>query len=111
MRQILVVDDDLAAYQAIQDRLQNDITEVSCISSPVEALASYIQQDYCLVILDTQLSNRDTAEMIRAMRSSKHTPILVLTNPLHPEKIVELLNAGADSYLEKPLNTDICVQG
>ena len=47
--------------------------------------------------------------MIRAMRSSKHTPILVLTNPLHPEKIVELLNAGADSYLEKPLNTDICV--
>lgn len=103
------MDNDLATCQAIQNKLQNDVTEVCCISSPVEALASYIQQNYCLVILDTQLFECDTAEMIRAMRSSKHTPILLLTNPLPPKEVVELLHTGADTYLEKPLNMDICV--
>lgn len=57
MRQILVVDNDLAVCQTIQGRLQNDVTKVCCISSLVEALSSYIRQDYCLAILDTQLSD------------------------------------------------------
>lgn len=48
MRQILVVDNDLAVCQTIQGRLQNDVTEVCCISSLVEALSSYIRQDYRL---------------------------------------------------------------
>lgn len=108
-RQILVVDNDLAICQAIQDRLKNDVTEVCCISSLVEALFSYIQQDYCLVILDTQLSDCDTVETLQVMRSSKHTPILLLTNPLPPKEVVKLLHAGADTYMERPLNIDICV--
>ena len=107
-RQILVVDNDLATCQAMQSRLQDDITEVCCMSSPVEALASYIQQDYCLVILGAQISGGDSVEILRAMRSSKHTPILLLTDPLCPEKIVEFLHAGADTCLEKPLNIEVC---
>ena len=43
------------------------------------------------------------------MRSSKHTPIMLLSDSFRGEEVVELLNAGADTYIDKPLNIDICV--
>lgn len=107
-RQILVVDNDLAICQAIQIGLQDDSTDIRCMASPAEALVSYMKQDYSLAILDVQLSDTDSVGMLRAMHSTKHTPILVLTDPLHPQEIVELLHAGADTCMEKPLNMEVC---
>lgn len=89
--------------------MQNDFTDICCMVSSAEALDSYIKQDYCLVILDTQLSDMDSMEMLRIMRRSKHTPILLLTNSVSSEGIVELLHAGADTYIEKPLSLEVCV--
>ena len=79
------------------------------MTSAVEALASYIKNDYYLTILDIQLTGMDGMELLRTMRNTKHTPILVLTKPLTPEEIVALLRAGADAFLEKPLNMDVCI--
>lgn len=107
-RQILVVDNDLAVCQAIQKVLQDTVTDICCMTFSAEALASYLEENYCLVILDAQLSDMDSIEMLRIMRRSKHTPILLLTNPLSSEEIVEFLHAGADTFLEKPLNMDVC---
>ncbi len=78
------------------------------MTSSAEALASYIKRDYCLVILDIQLTDMDSIELLRTMRQIKYTPILVLTVPRNAEEIVDLLHLGADTYLEKPLNMDIC---
>ena len=107
-RQILVVDNDLAICQAIQKGLQDNVTEICFMTSSAEALASYLEENYCLVILDVQLSDMDSIEMLRIMRRSKHTPILLLTNSLSSEGIVEFLHAGADTYIEKPLNIEVC---
>ena len=108
-RQILVVDNDLATCQSIREGLRDSLTEVCCITSAVEALTSYMKQDYCLVILDIQLDDIDSMELLKTMRCTNHTPILVLTAPLTSEEIITLLNAGADTYLEKPLNIEVCV--
>lgn len=108
-RQILVVSNDLAVCQELQESFQNNITDTYCMTSSAEALASYIKQDYCLVILDTQLSDMDSVGMLQTMRGSKHTPILLLIDSLQNNKIVEFLHAGADTYIEKPVNIEICV--
>ena len=47
--------------------------------------------------------------MLRAMRSTKHTPLLLLTESLHSKEIVRHLNAGADICMEKPLSLEVCV--
>ena len=78
------------------------------MTSSAEALASYLEENYCLVILDVQLSDTDSVGMLRAMHSAKHTPNLVLTDPLYPQEIVELLHAGADTCMENPLNMEVC---
>lgn len=107
-RQILVAASDLSVCQEIQRGLQNDCNDVCYVTSSAEALKSYAKQDYFLVILDAQLPDMDSVKMLYAMRSSKHTPILLLTDPLSTTEIVRLLYAGADTYLEKPLNIAVC---
>lgn len=79
------------------------------MASAAEALASYMKQDYCLVILNMQLTGMDSKELLQTMRHVKHTPILVLTASLNAKEIVDLLHTGADTYLEKPFDMEICV--
>lgn len=79
------------------------------MTSAVEALADYIGQNYSLVILDMQLFDMNSMELLQTMRRAKRTPILVLTCPLCTEEIVGLFCAGADAYLTKPVNINICV--
>lgn len=78
------------------------------MGSSAEALASYMKQDYCLVIMDIQLTDMDGIELLRTMRCAKNTPILVLTDPLCAKEIISLFHAGADAYLVKPLNAFVC---
>lgn len=108
-RQILVVDRDLTAGQAICDSLVDDVTDVCCTASTMEALADYMKNEYCLVILDVQLADTNSMELLRTIRNTKHTPILVLTDPLDSEDIVTLFHAGADACLEKPLDIEVCI--
>ena len=89
--------------------MQDKFTKVHSMSSSAEALASYMRQDYCLVILDVQITDMDGMILLRTMRNAKHTPILALTKPLSAEEIVMILHAGADAVLEKPLNKNVCV--
>lgn len=103
-----MIDNDSAIYETVCDSMQDDLTEVCCMTSSAEALASYMKRDYCLVILDIQLADMDGIELLKTMRRAKHTPILVLTNPLCAKDAVSLFHAGADAYLVKPLNAAVC---
>lgn len=107
-RQILVIDKDLTAGQAICDSLVDDITDACCMASAMEALASYMKNECCLVILDVQPTDANSMELLRTIRNTKHTPILALTDPLNSEDIVTLFRAGADACLEKPLDIEVC---
>lgn len=78
-RQILVVGKDKDVCQAICDRLVDNVTDACCMTSAIEALANYIQNEYCLVILDVQPMDTNCMELLRTMRNTKYTPILVLT--------------------------------
>ena len=74
-----------------------------------EALECFMEHEYCLVIMDLQVSGMDGLKMLHVMRTAKHTPILVLTDPLPSDDKAELLRAGANAIVEKPLNLNICL--
>lgn len=104
-----MVDKDLTVGQAICDSLVDDVTDACCMTSVMEALADYMKNEYCLVILDVQPADTNSMELLRTIRNTKHTPILVLTDPLNAEDIVTLFHAGADACLEKSVDIPICV--
>nr|WP_325182593.1 response regulator transcription factor [uncultured Oscillibacter sp.] len=108
-KRILIVEDDLSICRLMEEQFQNDRTDVFCVPASAGVLDIFMTQEYCLVIMDVQLSEADSLKMLNAMRAAKHTPILALTSSLKPENRAALLQAGANAYLEKPVNMNVCV--
>ena len=93
----------------IRSRMEDNLTEVCYETSAAEALVSFMKNDYCLVILNTQIADMDCMNMLRTMRQAKATPILALTNSWTMEKIISLYNLGADACIDKSAGIEVCV--
>ena len=66
-------------------------------------------QDFSLVILDLFLPDMHGMEVLKGIRRSLVTaalPVIVLTASPNPRDEIELLDAGADDYLLKPIVAD-----
>lgn len=89
--------------------MQDNFTKIYYETSAAKALVSFIKNDYCLVILNTQISDMDCVKMLRIMRQAKPTPILVFTNSWSREMILSLYNLGADACIDKSSGVEICI--
>lgn len=105
---ILVIEDDLSICRSIKETMQNAEIDVCCMVFASEALDCFMKHEYCLVIMDFQVSEMDGLEMLHVMRAAKHTPILVLTDPVSSDDKANLLRAGANAIIEKPVNMNVC---
>ncbi len=107
-KRILVIADDKSVFRSIRECMENDSTDVCCASSPAEALDNFMKQEYCLVIMDVPLANTDCLDILRIMRETKHTPILVIAPSMQSEAKVALFRAGANACIEKPMDITVC---
>ena len=57
-----------------------------------------------LIILDINLPEAQTVDLIKSLRAEMVTPILLLTPPRLEENIIEAYKAGVDDYLIKPVS-------
>ena len=99
---ILVIEDEhkLAEY------LRNGLTEagfvVDVAHNGVDGLHLALEGSYDAIVLDRMLPGIDGLGVVAALRSSKATPILMLTALGSVEDRVSGLRGGADDYLVKP---------
>lgn len=107
-RQLLIVMDDFETRKSIQDHLEYSGMKADCTASLSRALEYAAKRLYCLLIIDLQLSAIDNAEMVRIFRLAKRTPILALTDTLTAQEKTELIHAGVDAFLEKPVDVKLC---
>lgn len=101
--------DDLAICQAIYNKLKSDIVDVCYKTSIVDALVSYMDQEFCLIILDIKLSDINSIELLQTIQNTKPVPILALTESLGPEEKMILYCSGAVACIEKSLGAEICI--
>lgn len=100
--------DDLEIRKSIQEHLEYRGMRADCTASLSKALEYAAKRLYCLLIIDLQLSAIDNAEMVRIFRLAKRTPILALTDTLTAREKTELIHAGVDAFLEKPVDVKLC---
>ncbi len=102
---ILVVDDEPAILQIIQERLEREGFAVHTAGSGEEALASVEAGAPDLIILDLMLPGIDGFDVLRAVRQAGHqVPVIVLTARDDQVDVVVGLELGADDYIVKPFN-------
>jgi two-component system KDP operon response regulator KdpE len=103
---ILVVDDEPAIATALRRILKARGFAVEVAETGGEALASYAAKRPDVLILDLGLPDMDGTDVIRRVRSSGDTPIIVLSVRETEREKVQALDLGADDYLTKPFGVD-----
>ena len=108
---VLIVDDrpeNLVALKRLLKPLQVEVVEAD---SGEAALAQVLRHNFAVILLDVQMPVMDgfeTAQLIRAHKSTEATPIIFVTAISKEDKHVAMgYKSGAVDYLYKPINPDI----
>ena len=99
---VLVVEDDDASRLALCRGLEVEGYEVRGAARGAEALAALNRTPPDVIVLDLGLPDLSGLDVIRVVRGSSDTPILVLTGHDSIDERVSGLDEGADDYLVKP---------
>ena len=104
MSRILVVDDDIALCNLLQEVLQDEGYDVDCVHCGESALEFIQTHSVDLVLLDVMLPKLDGYQVARRICQRFATPILMLTALGDEASMLDGLQAGADHFLAKPFN-------
>lgn len=103
---VLLIDDDPAFGEFVQESIASRSMRVAVITDPAQCMTALEELRPDLVLLDLLmpgLSGFDVCRMIRADPIWCEVPIVVATARLEPEVRVAVFQAGADDYLAKPV--------
>ena len=101
---ILVVDDDAKIVRLVRTYLEREGFRVLEAADGKSALAAIALEAPALVVLDLMLPEVDGLSIVRAVRRTDRTPILMLSARGTTEDRIAGLEAGADDYLPKPFS-------
>jgi PAS domain S-box-containing protein len=107
---LLVVDDDRGNLLALQAILEPLNQELMLAENGTDALRLCLHHEFAAILLDVRMPDMDgfeTAEMIRARKQSRQTPILFLTAYRSDEQLFRGYDLGAVDFLFKPIVAEV----
>ena len=102
MPHILIVEDDTDINNSAAEYLRRQGCQCSQAFSGTEGRLLWQAGGVDLLLTDLMLPGLSGSELIREIRKSSQTPIIVLSAKTELSDKVELLGLGADDYLTKP---------
>jgi DNA-binding response OmpR family regulator len=98
----LIVEDEYKIARFISLELQHEGYKTTIIADGREALDDMLENDYDLIVLDVMLPSLNGIEVLRRLRQSKDTPVIILTARDQIVDKVNGLDIGANDYMTKP---------
>jgi two-component system KDP operon response regulator KdpE len=101
---ILVADDEAAIRKVVRDALEKAGHDVETAIDGEEASRIFEDRggELDLIVTDLNMPKMGGLELVRRIRRTSSTPVLVLTVRQEEREKVRLLDAGADDYVTKP---------
>ena len=103
-KKILIVDGDTKFLQPIDTFLTNEGFEVTIFNDGLKALQEANRLQYQLILLEVILPNLDGFELLKKLRPTNKTPVIVMMQRDDLFEKIYSLEIGADEYLVKPIN-------
>jgi len=104
-KQLLLIDDDLELTELLKEYLSPQGYEIDVAHDGELGLSlATSNKHYDLILLDVMLPKLDGFEVLRKLRASHLTPVLMLTAKGDDYDKILGLEMGADDYLAKPFN-------
>ncbi len=99
---ILVIEDEPSAATYLRQGLTESGYAVEVAANGTDGLHAAVNGDHDLIVLDVMLPGIDGFAVLSALRSSRQTPVLMLTARGRTDDKVKGFDLGADDYLVKP---------
>lgn len=110
---VLCVDDNLSNLTLIRALLEELGVDVCTVDNGFKALEAVGQHSFDIIFMDIQMPQMDgvaTTRKIRMLEPGERTPIIALTAHALPSEKQDLLKAGMDEYITKPVNEEQLIQ-
>lgn len=101
---LLIVEDEPDLRSGLTRALRDEGYAVDAVDNGEDGLFNAESTGYDAVILDVMLPRLDGWEVLRRLRRSKQTPVLMLTARDQSRDRVKGLDTGADDYVVKPFD-------
>lgn len=102
--QILIVEDDKEISALLASFLEQKGYQVWVALDGAAASAQIKAREYDLILMDLMLPFKGGEELIKELRQSLNTPVIVLSAKTMMETRLEVLRLGADDYILKPFD-------
>ena len=80
-KNILIVEDETQISRFLQLELEHENYSCTTCADGREALELAVARDFDLIILDVMLPSLNGIEVLRRLRQTKQTPVIILTAP------------------------------
>jgi DNA-binding response OmpR family regulator len=107
MKQILLIDKDAAFTNTVSAILSNEDFQVSVAKDGKEAAGALADHSYDLVITNVLMPFSNGFELVSGIRlkeTSRHTPVMMISDITNEHNIEHCIRAGADAFIKKPLD-------
>ncbi|MEM7019836.1 MAG: response regulator, partial [Pseudomonadota bacterium] len=107
-KNVLVADDDMRNFYALASVLEEHDMNVTSAKNGEEALNILETEEFDVVLMDIMMPVMDGYEamrQIRAIQRFKKLPIIALTAKAMKDDKAKCIEAGANDYLPKPVDT------
>jgi len=101
---ILIVEDERDLLTGLARSLRDEGYAVDAADNGEEGLFNAESNDYDAIVLDVMMPRMDGWEVLKQLRKSKKTPVLMLTARDQSRDRVKGLDTGADDYVVKPFD-------
>ena len=101
---LLVVEDEPDLLASLARALREEGYAVDTAAEGETGLYNAESYDYDAIVLDVMLPKMDGWEILRRLRKTKKTPVLMLTAKDQSRARVKGLDTGADDYVVKPFD-------
>ena len=101
---ILIVEDEPDLLRSLAQALREEAYAVDSANNGEDGLFNAESYDYDAIILDVMLPKMDGWEILKRLRKTKKTPVLMLNARDQSRDRVRGLDTGADDYVVKPFD-------
>src|SRR5581483_10653456 len=107
MKPVLVVEDDTAMRELLDEQLRRRGFEVTSAASGAEALERFAAKDFDAVLTDLNMKGMNGVELCRKLLDKRpEVPVLVLTAFGSLDAAMQAIRAGAYDFITKPVEME-----
>jgi len=113
LRKVLVVEDDPAQMNLVMRCLATEPFELHGAENGIEALKMVLELKPDLILMDVVMPKLDGISVCKTLKQDeryktiRHVPIVIMTSMDDPRYRIEGAKAGADEFLNKPLDISL----